>query len=187
MFNRFLRGDVTENRASKVTFYRCINMQSECIRQENGMTDQELRKLNRSELLQMLIDQVEENKSLQERLGKVEAQLAERQLKYEKAGSLAEAALALNGVFQAADDAARQYLENIEMASRQQEEICRGIQEKAERKALLLLKEAEEYKKKAKEEADEYWVQVQKQVETLLQNHAALRDLLHAGGGNGAE
>lgn len=107
------------------------------------MTDNELRKLSRGELLKMLIAQAEENKSLQERLKKAEAQLADRQIKIEQAGSLAEASLALNGVFQAADDAARQYLENIEMLSRQQDEISRGIQE-----------EAEGYKKKVKEEAD---------------------------------
>lgn len=151
------------------------------------MTDNELRKLSRRELLKMLVAQAEENKSLQERLEKAEAQLADRQIKFEQAGSLAEASLSLNGVFQAADDAARQYLENIETLSRQQDEICRGIQEEAERKAALLLKEAESYKEKAKEEADAYWVQIQEQVENLLRDHDALRDLLVPDGGNEAE
>ena len=151
------------------------------------MTDNELRKLSRGELLKMLIAQAEENKSLQERLEKAEAQLADRQIKIEQAGSLAEASLALNGVFQAADDAARQYLENIEALSRQQDEISRGIQEEAERKATLLLKEAESYKKRVKEEADAYWMQIQKKVEELLQDHEALRDLLTPDGGNKAE
>lgn len=151
------------------------------------MTDKELRKLSRGELLKMLVAQAEENKSLQERLEKAEAQLADRQIKFEQAGSLAEASLSLNGVFQAADDAARQYLENIETLSRQQDEICRGIQEEAERKAALLLKEAESYKEKAKEEADAYWVQIQEQVENLLRDHDALRDLLVPDGGNKEE
>ena len=151
------------------------------------MTDNELRKLSRRELLKMLVAQAEENKSLQERLEKAEAQLADRQIKIEQAGSLAEASLSLNGVFQAADDAARQYLENIETLSRQQDEICRGIQEEAERKAALLLKEAESYQEKAKEEADAYWVQIQKQVENLLRDHDTLRDLLDPDGGNRAE
>ena len=154
---------------------------------EKRMTDNELRKLSRGELLKMLIAQAEENKSLQERLEKAEAQLADRQIKIEQAGSLAEASLALNGVFQAADDAARQYLENIEALSRQQDEISRGIQEEAERKATLLLKEAEGYKKRVKEEADAYWMQIQKKVEELLQDHEALRDLLTPDGGNKAE
>lgn len=151
------------------------------------MTDNELRKLSRGELLKMLIAQAEENKSLRERLEKAEAQLADRQIKIEQAGSLAEASLALNGVFQAADDAARQYLENIEALSRQQDEISRGIQEEAERKAMLLLKEAEGYKKRVKEEADAYWMQIQMKVEELLRDHEALRDLLTPDGGNKAE
>ena len=84
------------------------------------MTDKELRRLSRSELLEMLIAQTEENSQLKIRLKQAEAQLRDRRIEIDKAGSLAEAALSLNGVFQAAEAAAQQYLENIQrICSRQ--------------------------------------------------------------------
>ena len=81
------------------------------------MTDKELRRLSRSELLEMLIAQTEENRQLKIRLERAEAQLRDRRIAAEKAGSLAEAALQLNHVFEAADKAAQQYLENVRLMS----------------------------------------------------------------------
>ncbi len=97
------------------------------------MTDKELRRLSRSELLEMLIAQTEENDRLKIRLEQAEAQLRDRRIAIDKAGSLAEAALSLNGVFQAAEAAAQQYLENIQRISGQQDAICRSMKEKAEK------------------------------------------------------
>ena len=72
------------------------------------MTDKELRRLSRSELLEMLIAQTEENNRLRSRLEQAEAQLQDRRITIDKAGSLAEAALQLNHVFEDADRAAQQ-------------------------------------------------------------------------------
>lgn len=77
------------------------------------MTDKELRRLSRGELLEMLLAQIEKNEQLEQRLKEAENALADRRIVIEQAGTLAEAALKLNGVFEAADRAARQYLENI--------------------------------------------------------------------------
>ena len=96
------------------------------------MTDKELRRLSRSELLEMMISLTEENEKLKNRLEQVEAQLQKRRIVINKAGSIAEAALVLNGVFQAAEAAAQQYLESVQRISGQQAAICRDIQEKAE-------------------------------------------------------
>lgn len=77
------------------------------------MTNKELRRLSRAELLEMLVEQMEENEILKERLEEAKKALADRKIVIEQAGTLAEAALRLNGVFEAADQAAQQYLENI--------------------------------------------------------------------------
>lgn len=87
------------------------------------MTDKELRKLSCSELLELLIDQMKENERLRLKLKKAYRQLHDRKIVMEQAGSIAEAALQLNGVFEAAQAAAEQYLESLEYLSRQQEEI----------------------------------------------------------------
>ena len=79
------------------------------------MTDRELRRLSRGELLEMLIEQTEENRQLKIRLEQAEAQLRDRRIQIQKAGTLAEAALRLNRVFEDADTAAQQYLENLRL------------------------------------------------------------------------
>lgn len=81
------------------------------------MTDKELRRLSRRELLEMLIEQMEENEQLHRQVEVLQKELSNRRIMIEKAGSIAEAALALNRVFQAADEAARQYLENVQCIS----------------------------------------------------------------------
>ena len=78
------------------------------------MTDKELRKLSRAELLDMLIQQTERNEELEAELKKAKTELRNRAITIENAGSLAEAALQINGVFEAADRAAKQYLRNVQ-------------------------------------------------------------------------
>lgn len=77
------------------------------------MTDRELRKLNRTELLELLLEKSRENERLRTQLEEAKEQLADRAIQLANAGSIAEAALELNGVFEAADRAASQYLENV--------------------------------------------------------------------------
>lgn len=83
------------------------------------MTEKELRRLSRAELLEMLLAQTEENERLRERLEQAEQALESRRIDIEQAGSLAEASLKLNQVFSAADQAARQYLENVQRLARE--------------------------------------------------------------------
>ena len=88
------------------------------------MTDKELKKLSRSELLDMLIYQAEENKKLREELENARLELLKREIAIEKAGTLAEASMYMSGLFDSADNAAKIYLENIEQRKRETDEIC---------------------------------------------------------------
>lgn len=65
------------------------------------MTDKELRKLNRSALLEMLVEQSRENDRLRAQVDELQRLLSDRQLKINQAGSIAEASLQLNQVFEA--------------------------------------------------------------------------------------
>lgn len=87
------------------------------------MTDENLRKLKRAELLELLIEQGEELERTRERLRKAEEALADRQLKLQTAGSMAEAALKLNDVFAAADRAAQDYLASVQAMKQEQEQL----------------------------------------------------------------
>lgn len=120
------------------------------------MADMELRKLNRRELLKMLLVQCEETERLQQesdeirkqfgtmaesyerlkkkldvkdtRLNQKDAAIAQlkkqieemkksKAIELEEAGSIAEAAIRINGVFEAAQKAAEQYLMNLRQLS----------------------------------------------------------------------
>lgn len=78
------------------------------------MAVKDLRKLSKTELLELLIEQGRENLALKARLEAAEAELAQRRIAIEESGSLAEAALKLSGVFEAAQRAIDLYRENVE-------------------------------------------------------------------------
>lgn len=77
------------------------------------MTDKELRKLKRVELLEILVEQSREIARLKKRLKETEKKLHDREIQIEESGSIAEAALRLNHIFEDAQKAADQYLENV--------------------------------------------------------------------------
>ncbi|MBQ3230355.1 MAG: hypothetical protein IJO64_08090 [Clostridia bacterium] len=91
------------------------------------MTEKELKKLNRKQLLELLLVQTERINRLQKQLETAEEKLAERIIAERDAGSIAEAALKLNGVFEAAQAAADQYIENIKSISERLEEKERRL------------------------------------------------------------
>lgn len=79
-----------------------------------------IKKMSREELLELLIQYSEEKEALELRVAELEEKLSQAQKKLEdraiaisSAGSLAQAAMQLSGVFEAAQIAADLYLENI--------------------------------------------------------------------------
>ena len=76
-----------------------------------ALTEKELRKLNRYQLLELLIEQTERADRLQRRLEQAEADSYKQSMHLLAMGSIAEASLQLNGVFEAAQKAADLYLE----------------------------------------------------------------------------
>lgn len=77
------------------------------------MTDKELKKMSRAELLEIMVAQGKEIDRLKAEQEAVKKQLEDKQIKIAESGSIAEAALKLNGIFEAAQKAADQYVENI--------------------------------------------------------------------------
>lgn len=157
------------------------------------MTDKELKSLNRKDLLEMLLRLSNENQALKEQLHKAEIALQNRQFKIDKAGSIAEAALQLNGVYEAAQAACQQYMENIESLSHRQETICAHMEAESRAKAEAMLDAARKQKSemerdtqaqcaamvsKAKAQSDAYWDEVSKKLEKFYEEHTELRKLL---------
>ncbi len=77
------------------------------------MTDKELKRLSRRELLEMLLEQSRLLDSRQAEIDRLKAELENKNILLENAGSIAEAALKISGVFEAAQRAADIYLESV--------------------------------------------------------------------------
>ncbi len=77
------------------------------------MTEKELKKLNRAELLEIMLAQQTELEKLQAELAEARAELENREIKLRELGSIAEASIGLTDVFTEAQKAADLYLQNV--------------------------------------------------------------------------
>ena len=125
------------------------------------MTEKELRKLNRAELLEMLIAQSKEVEELRAQVSELKKKLDDREICLDQAGSIAEASVLLNGVFEAAQAAAQQYLENIQMLSGRQEQICAEMERKTRERCV-----------------EKRWAEISERLEDFYNEHKGLRELL---------
>ena len=139
------------------------------------MTERDLKKLNRTDLLELLLQQSREMEQLQDELAQVKHQLSRRTIVLNEAGSIAEAALQLNGVFAAAENACAQYIESIQHLSGQQEEVCQQMLQETQAKCDKMMADA-------KYHSEIYWDAVNKKVEKLLDSQRGLRELLQPRG-----
>lgn len=107
------------------------------------MTEKELKGLSRQELLELLLLQGKQLERLQEKVAALEEKLRDRSIVQQEAGSIAEAALRLNDVFDAAQRAAEQYLESVTRQCDRKEALARQVLEQACKKADRIVAEAE--------------------------------------------
>ena len=133
------------------------------------MTDKELKHLNRTELLQVLLSLTEENEQLREQNAALSQKLHNRAIENENAGSLAEAALQINQVFEYADSAAKQYLQSIQVLEAKQKRLYDETCAAAQKKADSIIAEANAYKIASIREADAYWDHVRGKVREMMQ------------------
>ena len=101
------------------------------------MNQTDLKRLSRRDLLEMLLELTKENEQLRERIGTLEKQLVDRMLTISNAGSLADAVLQLNGVFQAAQAACDQYIYNTQLR-------CQRMEEEIDNKFKQMLNESKQ-------------------------------------------
>lgn len=132
------------------------------------MTERELRKLSRADLLELLLEQLKENEQLRGDLEAAQKQLADRKVLLEKAGSIAEASLQLNGVFQAAQAACAQYIENIERLNAQQEQLCARMERETREKCDHMVADAER-------QVQLYWNTFSRRVQEVTDSYAKMQ------------
>lgn len=153
------------------------------------MTDKELKHLNRGELIDIIYELQKRYADSENEIKQLQADLEKKELSIAEAGSIAEAALKVNGVFEAAQAAADQYLlsiqsanadtaAKIERAKKQSEDVLRqanlraaSIVQEAEKKAASIIANANQ-------EAENSWNQFQKKADELIHARAELSALV---------
>lgn len=146
------------------------------------MTDGELKKLKRSELLEILVGLSEQNDALTAENETLKARLAERTLTLEHAGSIAEAALQISGVFAAAQDAADRYLESVKQGTPAAAQDADGqlAQTRAECEALRQKTETEcaAREQQAATAADAQWQTLRAKLDRYCADHPEAQALV---------
>ena len=157
------------------------------------MTDKELRKLSRMELIDIIYEAQKRYEDCAGENQKLKAALEERNLKIASAGSIAEAALSVNRVFESAQAAADEYLLSLRAANEtalrkitDAEEKSRQILAQAEKTASGIVAEAQEKAQtitaQAEQQSEKTWQAFQQKVTELINAHEELR-LLAKGDG----
>lgn len=105
------------------------------MKESHQMTDKEFKRLSRSQLIEIIYQlQLREDELMAEN-HKLKEALEDKRLRIEQAGSIAEAAIAVNDVIQSAQNAAEQYLKEIELmheeVEKERERIVKRTQDEA--------------------------------------------------------
>ena len=111
------------------------------------MTERQLRRASRADLLKLLLDERKEQDMLRQQIAQLQERLQYRQIAIDQSGTLAEAALRLSGIFDAAEIACQCYTENIRALSGRQEEICRTMEQETREKCDRMLEQAKQMSK----------------------------------------
>ncbi|MBQ7542925.1 MAG: hypothetical protein IJT44_11610 [Clostridia bacterium] len=136
------------------------------------------KKYSRAQLAALAAQQAQEIERLHAQLAAAEEKLRDRRIVTARAGTMADAAMEMNGVLKAADEAAAQYLENIRLFTQQQHDNCAQIERQTREKAEAMLRETQERCRARELEADAYWEKLSEKLERFCTEHRELRDLL---------
>ena len=128
------------------------------------MADRELRRMHRAELIEIIYALKQNEDQLKAQNAALTAQLQDRQLRLESAGSIAQAALELNNVFAAAQAAADDYLHSVQASLPDTHATAANPLSQARRAAKRILEQAEQevqqrwqaFDRKANELLDQY-------------------------------
>lgn len=106
------------------------------------MTDKEFRKLKRGDLIAIIYEYQKKQEELIKEIDELKAQLESKNLKISKAGSIAEAVVGLDLLFETAQKTADDYVEQIRLANEEAEKKAAGIIKQAEKEAADIISKA---------------------------------------------
>lgn len=148
-----------------------------------------LRRLRRKDLLEILLEQSRENEDQRlllavqkKKILHLEQKLQERRIDIAEAGTLAEASLKLNGIFDAAQAAAQQYLDNLKNTDERCAAMERAAKERCEAMKKETAEKCQEMDRRTQEEVEKRWEDLSGRLEAFYDAHEGLKELLSASG-----
>lgn len=161
------------------------------------MPDRELRRLHRTELVEIIFALKQSEDQLKAENAALTAQLQDRRIHIQNAGSIAQAALELNKVFEAAQAAAEDYLASVqagasdagadavlaqaraqaEALKQQTEAECRAMTAEAQRQRARTEAECQAMLDRAKQEVQARWAEFDRRAGEVL-DHDQTTDFL---------
>ena len=130
--------------------------------------NKELKKLSRKELLELLLEQTKRIEELENEIDNLNKKLESKKVIFKNAGSLADAALQLSGIFSVAHEAADIYLSNIKDLKEKEEKEIENLKNK-------MLKEAARKCKKREKEANEFVQNVELEVKNIVKENPEIK------------
>ena len=108
------------------------------------MTDKAFRRMNRSDLVQIIFQYQQKDSDSQKLIEDMTAQINDRRLRIQQSGSVAEAALSVNHVMEAAQAAADQYLEEVRLKNAYTDDEAAKVIADAQKQAEQIIAAAKE-------------------------------------------
>lgn len=96
------------------------------------MSDKSLQRLSKSDLLDIIYQMKKNEESLTNEIQQLREECENRDVDIKQAGSIAEAAMKVNGVFEASQAAADQYLEQARQLNSESEYFCTELMTRTE-------------------------------------------------------
>lgn len=154
------------------------------------MAERELKKLDRAELIEIIYELQKREKEYLAKINNLEAALDDKTIKISEAGSIAEAALKLSGIFESAQAAADQFLYSVHVANRDEEERlaqteakCKAMINEAEKEAERIVSDAERSRVETVKQTElmlsKRWQIFQAKVDEIIENYSELSGLLN--------
>ena len=133
------------------------------------MTDKEFKRLNRAQLIEIIYQFQMKVDTLTEQNQELERELADKRLRLNNAGNIADAALEINDCFRSAQNAAEQYLNEI-----------KAIREETEAERHRILSETQEQRERilseTQEERQRIIAEAQAEAEVIIAGSKKARD-----------
>lgn len=138
------------------------------------MTDKEFRRLSRSELIDIIFELQQQLEQRKSEIQQLKQAVEKKELDISNAGSLAEAVVSINGVMEAAQAAADQYILSVKAVNENAEKTLAAAKAEAVRIVCDAQEKAKQIEESAVKSASLIWDDFQSKATEMIEAHKEL-------------